>query len=601
MKRLLLLLLFMVVLSAFGQTQQKPIPADQAFQFTATAKDYQTLVGMWEIKQGFYLYRDQIHFSPADPLKNRLGQPLMPITNITKDYPGTGKLPVYTGNLQIAVPVIKSSGKIIVVKVHYQGCSEEGYCYPPQTKIVSINLAGNYRVPIQPVKINLAPVQTITKTIKTPLSQQEKIVQFLEHHSLFTILVGFFVFGLLLSLTPCVLPMIPILSGIIISKSQKMSHGHAFVLSCAYVFGMAITYAIAGVIFSFIGYSVQTIFQQAWIIILFSLIFVAMALSLFGFYNIQLPQALQNKLTKMSNHQKHGSYIGASVMGCLSTLILSPCVTPPLVGALAYISQRGSVVLGGSALFVMGIGMGVPLLLIGAFSVKLLPKVGPWMNAIKYVLGVLMLAVAIWIVSRIISRPVTMILWASLAIGSAITMGALKTSKTAWQRIVKTLGILLFIYGIVLAIGAFLGNSNPFAPLNLAQLRGKQIQKSALKFISITTLTEAKKQLEIAKSQHQPVMMDFYANWCISCKEMDHYTFSNAQVQKQLHQFRLIRADVTKNNFQTRELEKHFNVVAPPTILFFSKNGKEIMNSRIIGEMSATKFLGHLQIIQKQL
>lgn len=596
MKRLLLLLLLITItLPAFAQAPPEPIPAAQAFQFTATARDDQTIIGMWKIASGYYLYRDRIHFSPANPQQDRLGQPLLPATSITKDYPGIGKLPVYTGNLQVAVPVINSAGKTIVVKAHYQGCSQQGYCYPPQTKIVKINLAGNYMVPVQPLEIDLTPATT-TKTATAPLSQQGKIEQLLEHHGLFSILIGFFVFGLLLSLTPCVLPMIPILSGIIIGKGHKISHGHAFGLSCAYVLGMAITYAIAGVIFGFIGNSVQAAFQQPWLIILFSLIFIAMALSLFGLYTIELPQTLQNKLTKISNHQKHGSYFGAAIMGCLSTLILSPCVTPPLVGALAYISQSGNAAVGGGALFVMGIGMGVPLLLIGAFSAKLLPKAGPWMNTIKYVFGVLMLAVAIWMLSRILPGTVTMALWALLALGSAIAMGAFKTATTTWRRATKIVGILLFIYGIILAVGALLGNSNPLQPLNFAALRGKQTQPN---FITVKTLTAAQQQLQIAKSQHQPAMIDFYASWCISCKIMDHETFSNPQVQQQLRRLRLIRADVTTNNVQTRALQKHFNVVAPPTILFIAPDGKEIMNARVIGEMSAAKFLKHLHMTEK--
>ncbi len=600
MKRLLLLLLLIITLPAIGETQEQPIPADQAFQFTATAKDYQTIVGMWKIKPGFYLYRDRIHFSPANPQKDELGQPLFPITTVIKDYPGIGKLPVYSGNLQIAVPIINSTAKTIVVKVHYQGCSEQGYCYPPQTKIVPINLAGNYMVPVEPIDVDLPPITT-TSTTKAQPSQQGKIVELLQNHNLFTILIGFFVFGLLLSLTPCVLPMIPILSGIIIGKGHKVTHTHAFIISCAYVLGMAITYAIAGIIFGFIGHSVQAVFQQPWIIIVFSLIFVAMALSLFGLYNIQLPQALQNKLTKMSNHQKHGSYVGAAIMGCLSTLILSPCVTPPLVGALAYISQSGNAVLGGTALFVMAIGMGVPLLIIGAFSAKLLPKAGPWMDGIKYVLGVLMLAVAIWMISRILPGPVTMALWAILALGVAIVLGTFKTSTNIWQKLRKTLGIVLFIYGIVLIIAAFMGNSNPLDPLNLPTTHGKQAQQTGLTFIPVKTLTEAQQQLQSARSEHQPVMLDFYADWCIACKEMDHYTFNNPQVKKQLRPFRLLRANVTKDNFQARELQKHFQVVAPPTILFFGPDGKEIADSRIVGEMSATAFLKHLQTIMKHL
>jgi len=598
MKRLLLIALLMIALPALSQTQEEPIPANQAFQFSATAKDYQTIVAMWTIKPGYYLYRDRIQISPANPGKDILAQPLLPATTLIKDYPGIGKLPVYKGNLKIAVPVIKSSGKTLIIKVHYQGCSEKGYCYPPQTKIVPINLAGNYMVPVQPVEIDLPPTEKTTTTTTTPTSEQDKIAQLLSQHNLFTILIGFFLFGLLLSLTPCVLPMIPILSGIIISKGPNISRAHAFGISCAYVLGMAITNTAAGIIFGFIGYSVQVIFQQPWIIVLYSLIFVAMALSLFGLYNIQIPQALQNKLTKINNHQKHGTYVGATIMGVLSFLILSPCVTPPLVGALAYISQSGNAALGGAALFVMSIGMGTPLLLIGAFSKNFLPKAGSWMNGIKYILGVLMLALAIWMISRILPGTVTMILWGILILGSSIALDTFKTATTTWKKIRKTIGILLFVYGLVLLIGAFIGNTNPLDPLNLPN---KHVAHKESIFIPANTLKEAQQQLQLAKSQHQPVILDFYADWCIACKQMDLYTFSNPQVQKQLGKFRLLRADVTKNNMQTIELQKYFHVVAPPTILFFDPNGKEIKSSRIVGEMSASAFLKHLEIIMKRL
>lgn len=595
MKQLLLALLLLFSLSAFAKSPNQPIPADQAFQFSAMAKDNQTIIGLWNIKSGFYLYRDRIHFSSLKPSKDRLGQPLWPEPDTVKDYPGIGKLPVYAGQLKIAVPVIKAANQTIYLKVNYQGCSDQGYCYPPTSKTVAINLAGDYGQPAYPLTIDIAPEKAAIAA--APATEQDKVTQLLEHKNLFIILLSFLGFGLLLSLTPCVLPMIPILSGIIAGQ-QKHHHIRAFSLSLAYVLGMAITYAIAGVIFGFIGGTVQAAFQKPWLIVLFSLIFVAMALSLFGFYNIQLPQRWQARLTELSNRQRHGTYLGTAMMGCLSTLILSPCVTPALVGVLGYISQTGNAALGGIALFVMGLGMGVPLLLIGAFSTKFLPKAGSWMNTIKYILGFLMLAVAIWMLARILPSAITVLLWAALTIGAAIALKTFSTTLTLAQKIGKSIGIVLFIYGIILIIGALSGNANPLYPFNFAFLRGERASDQSEKFIPVYTLADVKQQLSIAKTQGKPIMIDFYADWCISCKQMDLFTFSNKDVQKALTRYRLLRADVTRNDPASNILESHFNVVAPPTILFLNPQGKEIPNSRIVGEMSASKFLNHLQRIK---
>ncbi len=590
MKKLLFLILFLVP-AVFAESQPVPIPVDEAFQFSATAKDYQTIIGIWNIKPGFYLYRDRIHFSPITPKQNRLAQPLWPKPNTYKDFPDIGKLAVYTGNLRIPVPIINSTDKTIFLHVSYQGCSEAGYCYPPITKTVQINLAGNYMRPVSPLAVDIAPEMTMTTTTASTKLAQISPQQLLEHKNIFTILVTFLGFGLLLSLTPCVLPMIPILSGIIVGQ-QGQSHPRAFLLSVMYVLGMAITYAIAGIIFGFIGGTVQAAFQKPWVIILFSLVFVAMALSLFGLYQIQLPDRWRAQLAKISNQQKRGSYVGAAIMGCLSTLIASPCVTPPLVGALGYISQTGNAGVGGLALFVMGIGMGVPLLLIGAFGAKYLPKAGSWMNTIKIVLGVLLLAVAIWMLSRILPGFVSVLLWAALLFGSAVALPTFSSAKNKRQIVGKIIGVALFVYGIILVVGAFLGNNDPLRPWHFVRASHPI---NGLTFTPVKTVEDVQRQLQTAKAQHQPVMLDFYADWCISCKEMERFTFSNRNVQQALHRFRLLRADVTRNDDEDKRLEQYFHVVAPPTILFFDENGHEIPNLRVIGEMSARAFLKHLR------
>ncbi|WP_264770247.1 protein-disulfide reductase DsbD [Coxiella burnetii] len=588
MIRRLITLLVLFFLPIYALSEQ-PVPVDQAFQFSAMAKDYQTVIGLWNIKPGFYLYRNRIHFSSLKSA-DYLGEPLWPRVDTVKDYPGIGKLPVYQGQLRISVPVIKAMNQTLYLKVDYQGCSEKGFCYPPTTKTVAIDLAGNYMQPVAPLAIDIAPGKTAGPKAAPPITQQDRVTQLLTHKNLFFVLLSFFGFGLLLSFTPCVLPMIPVLSGIIVGQQKYPKR--AFGLSLMYVLGMAITYAIAGVIFGFIGSTVQAAFQNPWLIGLFSLLFIAMALSLFGLYDLQLPQRWQTRLAQASDRQKHGTYLGTALMGALSTLILSPCVTPALVGVLGYISHTGNASLGGVALFTMGLGMGAPLLLLGAFSRKWLPKAGPWMTVIKHILGVLMLAVAVWLLARILPGTVTMFLWAALAVGSAIALGALSTTQTKMQKIGKTLGLFLLVYGIVLATGGLSGNTNPLRPISLASLPEKGEGPS---FTAVYTLPDVEHQLKMATTKGQPMMIDFYADWCISCKEMEQFTFANQNVQKALAGFRLLRADVTRNDQGSTVLEKHFGVVAPPTVLFLDPQGKEIPNSRIVGEMSAFRFLKHLE------
>src|SRR3990167_4113831 len=509
-------LLFLYISAVFAAVQ--PLPADQAFQFSATAKDYQTILVQFKIAPNYYLYQKHFHFKVIKPDNVALGNPLYP-SNIETLKTNLGIFDVYAHALTIPIPIIDATEKNIVLQVHYQGCSKAGYCYPPTTKIVEINLVGNYLQPATELKIDVAPI--------IQAASQNKFENLLTSHSLFLVITGFFVFGLLLSLTPCVLPMIPILSIMIIGKEKS----HAFLLSLFYVLGMAITYAIAGIFFGVVGSNVQALFQQPWIIICFSILFILMALSLFGLFNLQLPEKWRSKIAAMSYHQKSGTYFGAAVMGILSTLILSPCVTPPLVAALGFISQSGNAALGGIALFAMGIGMGAPLLLIGALGSRILPKSGAWMNAVKYFLGILLLLVALFMLQRV------------------------------------------------------------FPEINLFRVFSEEQSTSVLVFKNVNSVAEINKELNSANNKI--VMLDFSADWCVACKELDVLTFQNPAVQKQLKQFILLRADVTKNTIEDQVLEKYYNVIAPPTILFF-KNNQEIQNSRIIGALSAEQFLKHI-------
>lgn len=584
----LILLITALFSTAFAA---EPLPADQAFQFSASAKNYQTILVNFQIAPGYYLYQQHFSFRIIKPAGVTLGNPLYP-AGTQKLNTTLGVFNVYANTVTIPLPIIDATQPNVVLQARYQGCSKAGYCYPPTTKTTLINLSGNYLQPASTLNnLDIAPIMA-TPEIKKPDAPTNPIAALLSNHSIFIAVLGFFGFGILLSFTPCVLPMIPILSSMILGK-EKMSHTHAFFISLFYVLGMSITYAIAGVLFGMIGGSIQVIFQKPWIIALFSLLFVVMALSLFGLFHLELPEKLRSRISNVSQHQKRGSYIGALIMGVLSTLILSPCVTPPLVAALGYISQTGSAVVGGIALFAMGIGMGAPLLLIGALGPKVLPKSGEWMNTIKNGLGILLLAIAILMLERILPAIVGILLWAALAIGTGLFLGALTTAISKSALVKKIIGILLFIYGILLAASAYHGNTHPLDILH----RESTATAPALSFKPVTSLSDINSALQNAAANNQVLLLDFYANWCLACKELDAMTLQNKTVQAELSHFVLLRADITQNTPDDQAIMKQYGVVAPPTLLFF-KDNQEIPNTRIIGYLSPKKFLKQLKIAQ---
>lgn len=583
-----ILLLTALCSSAFAA---EPLPADQAFQFSATAKNYQTILVNFKIAPGYYLYQQHFLFRIIKPAGVALGNPLYP-TDTHKLKTTLGIFDVYANNVTIPLPIIDATQPNVVLQVRYQGCSKAGYCYPPTTKTTLINLSGNYLQPAGSLNnLDIAPI-VATPEIKKPEAPSDSISTLLSNHSIFIAMLGFFGFGVLLSFTPCVLPMVPILSSMILGR-EKMSHTQAFFISLFYVLGMSITYALAGVLFGMIGGSVQMIFQKPWIITLFSLLFVVMALSLFGLFQLELPEKLRSRISNVSQHQKKGSYIGAFFMGVLSTLILSPCVTPPLVAVLGYISQTGSAWIGGIALFTMGIGMGTPLLLIGALGRKVLPKSGEWMNTLKNGLGILLLAVAILMIERILPATVGIMLWAALAIGTSLFLGALTTANSKTALIKKIIGILLFIYGILLAASAYHGNTHPFDVLQTEP----RAASSTLTFKPVSSMSDINTALQQAAKNNQVVLLDFYANWCLACKELDSMTLQNKAVQTELSHFVLLRADITQNTENDQAIMQQYGIVAPPTLLFF-KNNQEIPNTRIIGYQSSKKFLKQLKAAQ---
>ncbi len=602
--KLLTLCGLLITSIAFGATHE-PLKMDEGFKFSTKVKDAQTIIAEWQMAPGYFLYRNKFDITSASS-DVKLGDPIYP-KGVIKTEPEIGTFEVYKDTIRISIPVIKAKDNKVPLTVHYQGCSEEGFCYPSAEKTVTVdlnNIDSSLGELTEPVAKNLENNVAIAqmKEAAPPVSEQEQATALLSSGHFFTIVLSFLGFGLLLSFTPCVLPMIPILSGIIVGQNrEKLTTGRAFSLSLIYVLSMSFTYAIAGILIGFVGGSVQAVFQKPWLLITFSLFFVALALSFFGFYELKLPQRLQSSLSDISSKQRRGSYLGVAVMGIIATLVVSPCVTPALVGALAYIGKSGNAVLGGTALFALGFGMGLPLLLIGTAGGKLLPKAGMWMDRVKSVFGMLLLGMAIWILDRVIPGQVTLLLWACLLIFCASYLGLFSpSSHTGGSRFNQGLGAVCFVYGVLLLIGSTMGHTNPLQPLfSVAESSQTATAAPQTAFKQVNDATELTKEISAAISQNKIVLLDFYANWCTSCKLMEHHTFHNPEVAKVLENFVMLKADVTQNDKVAKHLENKYQVVAPPTLLFFDANGKELEKFRIVGEMGPKEFLEHLQSVIK--
>ncbi|MFZ2312162.1 MAG: protein-disulfide reductase DsbD [Methylobacter sp.] len=569
--------------------QDELLPEEQAFQFFASVKNDHTLHVNWKIAQGYYLYREKIQLELVDADSTQLETYVIP-RGTPKQDEAFGQVEIFHDELGFDLPITRSnsSAQTITLQAKYQGCADRGVCYPPMSKKLGLALPVAQQVTSQ-ASTNVQPAAA--------LSDQDQIVQSLQQDSLWMVLLSFFGFGLLLSLTPCIFPMIPILSGIIVGHGNRITTARAFLLSLSYVVASACTYTVFGILAALFGSNLQTTFQQPWIIGLFSAIFVILSLSMFGFYHLEVPKSLQAKLHNSSERHRDGSLWGAAIMGSLSSLIVGPCVAAPLAGALIYIGQTGDAILGGSALFMMGLGMGVPLLLLGASAGKLLPKAGDWLNSTKAVFGVIMLAVAVWMLSRILPATIIMMLWAMLLILPAIYLSAvdpLPEGSSGWRKLWKGVGVLMLAYGLLLLIGFSIGNSNPLKPLQGIALNAAQAAEPGISFEKVSSLAELEARIQQANANHQPVMLDFYADWCISCKEMEAYTFADPKVKQALAGFVLLQADVTKNSEDDKALLAKFNLIGPPGVLFFSNN-QENPAHRVIGYQDADTFIKSLQ------
>ncbi|BBP46667.1 thiol:disulfide interchange protein DsbD [Thiosulfatimonas sediminis] len=574
---------------AEGSGQAELLQADEAFKFSGVQNGKQLNLE-WQIAEDYHLYRDKIKVKVTQGDADIDALQLPKATEI--DDPLFGKTAVYHGLLQASL-AIRNTSQDSVVEIEYQGCSAaSGVCYPPTRKTVTISAAAFNNGAALP-KLATATVGAEQNSTQQ-LSETDLIADTLKNSSVWIVILTFFVFGLLLSLTPCIFPMIPILSSIIVGQGDQLTTRRAFIMSLVYVLAMSITYTVAGVLAGVFGENLQAAFQNPWIIGSFSVVFLLLALSMFGFYELQLPSSVQSKLATLSNKQQGGTLTGVAIMGFLSALIVGPCVAPPLAGALIYIGQTGDALLGGVALFAMSIGMGMPLLLLGTSAGKLMPRAGAWMDAVKAVFGVMLIGVAIWMASRILPAEVTMFAWSLLLISSAVYLGAFNSTadKSGWFKLYKGLGLMMFLYGAILLIGMLAGSKDTLQPLKVFQNSnaGGQLQSDKLPFEKIKSSAD----LDAILAQGKPVMLDFYADWCVSCKEMEQFTFSDQKVQRALEGVTLLKADVTANDDLDKALMKRFGIIGPPAILFF-ENGQEHKAQRVVGFKNADDFSQTIQ------
>ncbi|MBI2786001.1 MAG: protein-disulfide reductase DsbD [Legionella longbeachae] len=570
------LILLLSYITAFA-LHANPLPAAEVFHVNVTKIDPNTFAIHFQVKPDYFLYSDRIKLIPKVDSTIHLGTLRFPPTVKKIDKQGH-VYTVYRNQVTVPVGILGDRPGETLLELHYQGCSDDGFCYAPETKTIQLSIDNNLAL----TQANL--IQSENRPAATKEAQNDRITKIFMNHNWFVILFSFFGFGLLLSFTPCILPMVPVLSGLIVGHGKEITTRKAFFLSLSYVLSMSITYSIIGAVVALLGSNLQISMQSPWSIGAFSLIFVLLALSMFGFYEFKLPHSWQAKIHGSGTNKRGGHYLGAAIMGCLSTLILSPCVTAPLIGVLTYIAQTGNVLLGCLTLFVLSLGMGTPLLLIGTSAGKWLPETGGWMNTIKALFGILFIAVAIDLISRIAPPLINMGLWASLLIFSGIYSGALTYSASNREKFNQGVGLIFLVYGFLILVGASMGATNPLQPLTSVKTTNTALTQSQQK----QTLSSIKQS--IADAHGKPVMLDFYADWCNSCKVMEATTFKDSQTQEELSHFTVIKVDVTANNAEDKAILNYFHVVAPPTFLFFDAEGKELSAFTLVGEISTEKF-----------
>ena len=562
----------------------KFLPVERAFQVDARALDADTVSVRWIAADGYYLYRHRFGFEVTAPDGVEAGEAqLPPGKKHTDEF--FGDVEVYYGEFEARLPIFRADrDKMdVTLTLSYQGCADAGLCYPPDTRTLTV------RLPAGPAGAATAGTQQPPPPAFQ--SEQDRLAALLADGNIWWIVLTFYALGLLLTFTPCVLPMVPIVSAIIVGQGPGLSSRRGFALSLVYVLAMAAAYTAAGVFAALAGSNLQAMFQQPAVLVVFAAVFAALALAMFGVYRFELPSAIQSRFATWSQRQRGGTWVGVAVMGLLSALIVGPCVAAPLAGALIYIARTGDATLGAIALFSMSIGMGTLLLAIGASAGKLVPKAGPWMRHVNAGFGFLLLGVAIWLIARILPDRLTLVLWAALAIGIATRLGAitpLAIDAAPIKRLAKALGLGVFAWGILMLVGAAMGGTDPLRPLATHA-------ETELPFQRIKTTADLDNELAQAQASGKTVMLDFYADWCVSCKQMERDTFTDPRVQQALENTVWLQADVTRNDAEDKALMQRFGILGPPSIVFYDREGRELKQYRTVGFVKPEDFAAMLE------
>jgi len=580
----------------FGGANSDFLPVDEAFEPILTAIDGNNVEVAIRVTEGYYLYKDKIAASIQSDVA-QAGILDLPQGELKTDQ-YFGEMEVYHEDVFGKLSVARATPEAMVVdlELKFQGCADGGICYPPVTRLLSVAL------PEATAVSALAAVAAPTAGAAPMVSEQGRLAQIITTAKLGSVIATFFGLGLLLAFTPCVLPMVPILSGIIAGEGDNISPTRGFSLAFSYVMGMALIYTAAGVAAAAAGLQLQAMFNQPWVLILFSSLFVILALGMFGMFDLQMPSAIQSRLASVSGNQKSGTAIGAFVMGALSSLVVTACVAPALIATLTVMAQTGDMVRGGTALFAMSLGMGAPLLLVGAAQGKLLPKAGAWMVAVKNAFGFMMLGMGIWMMSRMLPGEVTLAAYGILIFMAGVYLGGLTQltpESLGMQKFGKGLGLLSIIYGAVLLVGSLAGSNSmlrPLAALNTGGGTAFVEEHRGLDFQRIKTTGDLDRALASAAASGKSAMLDFYADWCVSCIEMEEYTFTDSSVQDALSNTVLLQADVTANDDEDQELLKRFGVFGPPTIIFFGSDGVQRNGYEVVGYMKAKEFANHVRM-----
>ena len=602
---------------AFASNESEILPPSEAYRpVVETTKNGLSID--WKIEPGYYLYRDKLNYSLTDHAgAEQTFDRVIPAKGKAHYDEFFGDTEILRFGAQDKIDMAPGTNGTGQLTLYYQGCADLGVCFPPEQLQLPVTWnvdagatgtdSGDSSAVMTAVNSGSGAGASASSANSTVMmSEQDMLATQLATSSLWFNAGAFFIFGILLAFTPCVLPMIPILSSLILGGGEKQTTGQAFWLSITYVMGMALTYTIVGVLVGLSGYNIQAWFQNPWILSTFALLFVAFSLAMFGVYELQLPSGMQNRLSQLCNRQSGGRTGGVFVMGVLSALIVGPCVTAPLMGALIYIADTGDAAVGGTALFALSIGMGVPLILIGCSAGKWVPKAGGWMLAVRVIFGFLMLGMAIWMLSRFLDPVYVALLSAALALcaGIWVIFEYSKSSNTMALRTMGTaIGTTICVYGLTLLI-AFLAGNTPslIKPLSGLAVAGGTTQAGTvasahLDFVRIKSLNDLNATVSTARAEGKEVMLDFYADWCVSCKEMEAFTFTDPAVQDRLANVVLIQADVTKNDKEDKELLKHFGLFGPPAIIFYDRSGEELKHARLVGFLNAEKFTGHLDTV----